>query len=265
MKNTERYRLVQTLVRRMCGGLPIHFNNDLFADKRQNQFRAESMAFLLKERSPALNTEETLKLYFQVSAAPPSHPAQSPQIYSIEMTLETLGVLAATIANFGVCPLTGDRVFRDDDVRDLMAQMYTSGELAGAAHSPLTATQAWILPAAPLRSRSASRPSRRWRALCWPWCRACWAWSRWRRRPMLCATSPLWTFSASLPSHSPLEPPPPRARRAQTSLCLQRRDLRSSHACRPQQRFDPQFAQPLVNSQLLASWLDILGHVRCFH
>lgn len=44
------------------------------------------------------------------------------------MTLQTLSVFAATIANFGVCPITGDRVFRDDTVRDLLAMMYVAGE-----------------------------------------------------------------------------------------------------------------------------------------
>lgn len=65
-KNTERYQFIQNQVRRMVGGLPVHFSNEMYADKRQNVDRAESMAYFLKEKTDSLHTEETLKLYFQV-------------------------------------------------------------------------------------------------------------------------------------------------------------------------------------------------------
>jgi len=111
--NTERYSYIQGLIKRMAGGLKVHFSNDLYSKKRENMFREEAMAFFLKEKNNLFDVEETLNLYDQV--------------YSIEMSFQALSVVASTIANFGVCPLTGDKVFDPATVRDLLAMMYVAG------------------------------------------------------------------------------------------------------------------------------------------
>lgn len=40
-KNSDRYQHVQSMVRRMVGGLPVQFNNTMYAFKRENVYRSE--------------------------------------------------------------------------------------------------------------------------------------------------------------------------------------------------------------------------------
>lgn len=106
---TERWKAA-------CGGQRVGFDNAVYLSERQTADRNFALAYFMNEHKafPAgTNLLETLELYFQCCA--------------IESTAEGLSVFAATLANGGVCPLTGAVMFSPDTVRDVLSLMLSCG------------------------------------------------------------------------------------------------------------------------------------------
>ena len=66
------------------------------------------------------------------------------QTCSIEMTTASMAVLAGTLANGGICPITGERVLACDAVKNVLSLMYScgmynySGQFAFQVANPFT-------------------------------------------------------------------------------------------------------------------------------
>ena len=112
----DRFDYVFNEFRDIAGGEYVGFSNSVFLSERQTADRNFALAYYMQEnkvfpRNSRLH--DTLDLYFQFC--------------SIDVTTESCSVMAATLANSGICPLTGERVLSVDAVRNTLSLMHSCG------------------------------------------------------------------------------------------------------------------------------------------
>lgn len=99
-----------------CGGKRPGFNNSIYQSERNTADRNYALAYFMKENKgfpEGTDLNRILELYFQCC--------------SIELDSEMLSIAAATLANSGVCPFTGDRVFSAKTVQNCLSLMSSCG------------------------------------------------------------------------------------------------------------------------------------------
>ena len=100
----------------LCGNRKVHFNNAVYQSERSNADRNYALGYYMRENKAFpedTDMLETLEFYFQSC--------------SIELNVEMLTLLAATLANGGVCPVTGDRILRTQNVQHCLSLMVSCG------------------------------------------------------------------------------------------------------------------------------------------
>ena len=107
-------------VKIMCGNIgKVGFDNSVFLSEKHHADRNISLAYYMRENNafPAdvgpSEISNNLDLYFQCC--------------SININCEMGSVIAATLANGGICPLNGERVFKEEITRDCLSLMYMCG------------------------------------------------------------------------------------------------------------------------------------------
>ncbi|CAJ0932298.1 unnamed protein product, partial [Mesorhabditis belari] len=117
LDTADRFEHVLTEYRKIAGGEYVGFNNATFLSERSSADRNHAIAYFLKENKcfpeGVASLTETLDFYFQLC--------------SLEATCETMSVMAATLANGGVCPMTGERCIAPGACRDVLSLMYSCG------------------------------------------------------------------------------------------------------------------------------------------
>ncbi len=112
----DRFDFIMEKWRHLAGGRKAAFDNAVYQSEKQTADRNFALAYFMRENHafPA-NTDltETLEFYFQCC--------------SIAVDIRQMSVIAGTLANGGVCPLTNQRVLSSDAVKDCLSLMYSSG------------------------------------------------------------------------------------------------------------------------------------------
>ncbi|KHJ97368.1 glutaminase [Oesophagostomum dentatum] len=108
---------VITQYRKIAGGEYIGFNNATFLSERITADRNYALAYYMKENKcfppETTSLNDALDFYFQLC--------------SIEGNCESLSVMAATLANGGVCPITEEKCIDSNPCRDVLSLMYSCG------------------------------------------------------------------------------------------------------------------------------------------
>jgi glutaminase len=112
----DRFEHVLDTWTKLSGGIQAQFNNSVYLSERQTADRNFALGYFMKENGAfpdGTDLLNTLEFYFQSC--------------SVEVNADAMAIAASTLANGGVCPLTGKRVFSSDTVKDCLSLMSSCG------------------------------------------------------------------------------------------------------------------------------------------
>ncbi|XP_047656116.1 glutaminase kidney isoform, mitochondrial isoform X2 [Tachysurus fulvidraco] len=98
-KKAEKFDYMIDYIKRMAGGEYVGFSNATFQSEKETGDRNFAIGYYLKEK----------------------------KLCSVEVTCESGSVMAATLANGGICPITGERVLSAEAVRNTLCLMHSCG------------------------------------------------------------------------------------------------------------------------------------------
>lgn len=116
----DRFDKVKQLFKKLCGNRDVNFGATVYLSEKEHCDRNIALAYYMREsgsygsKKPSISTiNATLDMYFQLC--------------SMEITTSMGAVIASTLANGGICPTTGERIFDTETVRDCLSLMYSCG------------------------------------------------------------------------------------------------------------------------------------------
>ncbi|TGZ46027.1 Glutaminase kidney protein, mitochondrial [Temnothorax longispinosus] len=112
----EKFDFTMNCFKRLAGGENLGFNNAVFLSEREAADRNYALGFYMREHKcypEKTNLQEVMDFYFQCCA--------------MEANCETMSIMAATLANGGICPITEEKVLKPDSVRDVLSLMHSCG------------------------------------------------------------------------------------------------------------------------------------------
>ncbi|XP_049893397.1 glutaminase 2b isoform X2 [Epinephelus moara] len=95
----EKFDYVMEFVKKMAGQEYVGFSNATFQSEKETGDRNFAIGYYMKEK----------------------------KLCSIEVTCESGSIMAATLANGGICPVTGERVLSAEAVRNTLSLMHSCG------------------------------------------------------------------------------------------------------------------------------------------
>ncbi|XP_056586005.1 glutaminase liver isoform, mitochondrial [Triplophysa dalaica] len=112
----EKFDFMMDYLNRMSGREYVGFSNATFQSEKETGYRNYAIGYYLKEKKcfpRGVDMMAALDFYFQLC--------------SIEVTCESGSVMAATLANGGICPITGEHVLSAEAVRNTLSLMHSCG------------------------------------------------------------------------------------------------------------------------------------------
>lgn len=112
----RRFDYVMDRWRALCGNEMPRFSTSVFLSERETADRNFALGYFMREKQAfpeGADLHDVLEFYLQCC--------------SIEVNAEMMSVIAATLANGGVCPVTGERVFETETVRNCLSLMSACG------------------------------------------------------------------------------------------------------------------------------------------
>lgn len=116
----DRFVYVHNQYKEMAGGEPVGYDNATYLSEKATGNRNFALSYYMSSEgafpewiSSKERVLQNLDLYFQLC--------------SVEVCTRSLSVMAGTIANGGICPITLKRIVRQDSVEACIALMYTCG------------------------------------------------------------------------------------------------------------------------------------------
>ena len=112
----NRFDYVMDVWSRVTGGGRPTFANSVYLSEKATADRNFCLAYMMNEANAfprGTDLLATLEFYFMLC--------------SIEVTVDMLAVAAGTLASGGVCPITGERIFSERNVRDCLSLVASCG------------------------------------------------------------------------------------------------------------------------------------------
>ena len=112
----DRFDYVIDRWRALCGDQKVSFSNSVYLSERQTADRNFALGYFMQENKAFpdwADMIQTLEFYFQCC--------------SIELNADKMSIMAGTLANGGICPVTGERVFSSRTVQNCLSLMYSCG------------------------------------------------------------------------------------------------------------------------------------------
>ncbi|XP_072942454.1 glutaminase liver isoform, mitochondrial isoform X2 [Epargyreus clarus] len=116
MTLAEKFDYVMSFFSRLAGNEVLGFNNAVFLSEREAADRNYALGFYMREHKcypEKTNLRECMDFYFQCC--------------SMEANCDIMSIMAATLANGGICPITDEKVLRPDSVRNVLSLMHSCG------------------------------------------------------------------------------------------------------------------------------------------
>ena len=112
---SDRFQYICDIYKKLMNN-KIRFNNSIYLSEKETGFRNYALAYFMKEVNgfpKNTNLDDVLQFYFQCC--------------SLESNTQELSILAATLANQGINPLTNERVFAPKTVKNCLNIMFSCG------------------------------------------------------------------------------------------------------------------------------------------